>query len=63
VVIIECLLSPDGRVRFARILRGVAKVLDAAAAEAVRQWEYTPTLLDGRPVPIFTTVTVNFRLS
>jgi TonB family protein len=61
VVTIECLLSPDGKVRFARILYGVP-VLNASALEAVRQWEYTPTLMDGRPVPVFMTVTVNFRL-
>jgi TonB family protein len=61
VVVIECLLSPDGKVRFARILRGVP-LLNASALEAVRQWEYTPTLIDGRAVPIFMTVTVNFRL-
>lgn len=62
VVILECLIGPDGKVRFVRILRGIP-VLDVAAAEAVRQWEYAPTLIDGRPVPIFMTVTVNFRLS
>jgi protein TonB len=63
LVILECLIGPDGKVRFARILRGTAPVLDAAALQAVRQWEYTPTLLDGRPMPVFMTVTVNFRLS
>jgi TonB family protein len=63
VVILECLISPDGRVRFARVVRGMAPVLDAAALQAVRQWKYTPTLLDGRPVPVFMLVTVNFRLS
>ena len=62
VVILECLIGPDGKVRFVRILRGIP-LLDVAAAEAVRQWEYTPTLLDGVPVPVFMTVTVNFRLS
>jgi periplasmic protein TonB len=36
--------------------------LAAAAVEAVRQWEYTPTLLEGVPVPVVMTVTVNFRL-
>jgi TonB family protein len=63
VVVLECLIAPDGKVRFARVLRGGAPVLDVAALQAVRQWEYTPTLLDGRPVPVFMTVTVNFRLS
>ena len=33
-----------------------------AAVEAVRQWEYTPTLLNGVPVPVLMTVTVSFSL-
>lgn len=37
--------------------------LDEAALEAVRQWVYTPTLLNGVPVPVMMTVTVNFKLS
>jgi protein TonB len=36
--------------------------LDAAALEAVRQWEDTPTMLDGVPVRVIMTVTVNFKL-
>ena len=38
-------------------------VLDQAAVAAVRQWVYTPTLLNGVPVPVIMTVTVNFKLS
>jgi intergrase/recombinase len=33
------------------------------AIEAVRQWVYTPTLLNGVPVPVMMAVTVNFKLS
>jgi TonB family protein len=62
VVILECTISPDGRVQDVTVLRGVP-LLDAAAIEAVRQWVYTPTLLNGVPVPVIMTVTVNFRLS
>jgi TonB family protein len=62
VVILECTIDPDGRVREVKILRGVP-LLDDAAIEAVRQWVYTPTLLNGVPVPVIMTVTVNFRLS
>ena len=35
-------------------------LLDQAALDAVRQWEYTPTLLNGVPVPVLVTVTINF---
>jgi protein TonB len=44
-----------------RVLRSIP-LLDAAATEAVRQWQYTPTLLNGVPVPVIMTVTVNFTL-
>jgi hypothetical protein len=36
---------------------------DQAALDAVRQWEFTPTLLNGVPVPIIMTVTVQFSLA
>lgn len=62
VVILECVVSPRGNVTEVRVLRGIP-LLDAAAIDAVRQWRYTPTLLDGRPVPVIMTITVNFRLS
>ena len=59
VVIIEATVGPDGSVTNARILRSIP-LLDQAALDAVRQWRYTPTLLNGNPVPITMTVTVNF---
>ena len=61
IVIIEATISPQGKVTNARVLRGVP-LLNDAALEAVRQWEYTPTLLNGVPVPVIMTVTVNFTL-
>lgn len=61
IVIIEAVIGADGRVQDARILRSIP-LLDDAALDAVRQWEYTPTLLNGLPVPVVMTVTVNFRL-
>jgi protein TonB len=61
LVIIEATIGPDGKVRDAKVLRSIP-LLDAAALEAVRQWEYTPTLLNGVPVPIVMTITVQFTL-
>ena len=61
VVIIEAVIAPDGTVRDARVLRS-RPLLDAAALDAVRQWRYTPTLLNGVPVAVVITVTVNFTL-
>jgi protein TonB len=62
VVILECVIDPTGRVVDAKVLRG-NPILDDAAVAAVEQWVYTPTLLNGQPVSIMMTVTVQFRIS
>lgn len=61
VVIVEATIDVRGNVESARILRSVA-LLDQAAVDAVRQWKFSPTLLNGVAVPIVMTVTVNFML-
>jgi protein TonB len=60
-VIVEAIIGEDGRVQQARVLRSV-QLLDEAALTAVRQWVFTPTRLNGEPVPVVMTVTVTFRL-
>jgi protein TonB len=62
IVIIEATINEQGRVQAARVIRSVP-LLDDAALDAVRQWEFTPTLLNGKPTPIIMSVTVNFQLS
>jgi len=61
VVILELHIDTDGAVSNARILRSIPP-LDQAALDAVRQWRYEPTLLNGVPVPVILTATVNFTL-
>ena len=61
VVILEAVVGGDGRVSSAHVLRSIP-LLDQAALDAVYQWEFTPTLLNGVPVPVVMTVTVNFTL-
>lgn len=61
IVIIEATIGVNGVVQSARVLRSIP-LLDDAALTAVRQWHYTPTLLNGTPVPVVMTVTVNFQL-
>jgi TonB family protein len=61
MVILEAIIGEDGKVRSARVLRSIP-LLDQAAINAVRQWEYTPTLINGVAVPIVMTVTVNFAM-
>ena len=61
VVILEAVIGPTGAVTEVTVLRSVP-LLDEAAINAVSQWQYTPTLLNGVPVPVIMTVTVNFTL-
>jgi protein TonB len=61
IVIIEAVIGADGKVADAKVLRSVP-LLDDAAVAAVKQWEFTPTLLNGKAVPVVMTVTVNFKL-
>jgi len=62
VVIIEATIGTTGEVKDARVLRSIP-LLDQAALDAVKQWRYEPTLLNGTAVPIIMTVTVNFALT
>lgn len=61
IVIVEAIIGVDGRVAEARVLRSIP-LLDQAALDAVRQWQFTPTLLNGVPVQVVMTVTVVFSL-
>jgi protein TonB len=60
-VVIDAIVGEDGRVQQATI-RESKPLLDQAALRAVRQWEYTPTRLNGVPVAVIMTVEVHFRL-
>jgi protein TonB len=62
VVIMEITVDREGSVEDARVLRSIP-LLDEAALAAVKQWRYAPTWLNGRPVPVIMTVTINFTLS
>ena len=57
---LEATIGKDGSVTDARILRSIAG-LNEAALSAVREWRYTPTLLNGQPVDVIMTVTVSFQ--
>jgi protein TonB len=61
VVIIEAVIDQDGDVAAARVLRSIP-LLDEAALDAVKEWKYAPTTLNGVPQAVIMTVTVNFHL-
>jgi protein TonB len=60
-VILEAVIDAQGVVQDVKILRSVP-LLDRAAIDAVRQWRYTPTRLNGVAMPIVMTVTVTFSM-
>jgi TonB family protein len=61
VVILEITIAPDGSVTDAKVLRSIP-LLDQAALDCVKQWKYEPTQINGTPVPVIMTVTVNFAM-
>jgi TonB family protein len=61
VVVLEIVIATDGTVKEGRVLRSI-QVLDKAALDAVVQWMYEPTLLNGAPVEVIATVSINFTL-
>lgn len=64
LVPIEAIIGADGSVTSVRVLSAqVHPDFAIAAVDAVRQWRFTPTLLNGAPVDIVMTVTVSFSLS
>jgi TonB family protein len=60
-VVLEVNITKEGKVENLTVVSGHPLLTDAAI-DAVRQWGYKPTLLNGAPVDVVTTVTVNFTL-
>lgn len=61
-VILEVRIEPDGKVSNARVVKSIP-LLDKAALDAVMQWEFRPTLLNGDAIPVLITVTINYGLT
>lgn len=61
VVVLECVIDPSGHVADVKVLRG-HPLLESAAVDAVRQWLYASTRLNGVPVAVVLTVTVRFTI-
>ena len=60
-VVLQCVITTEGRVSEVVVVSG-HPLLDDAAVAAVRRWRYRPTLLNGEPVSVILTVTVTFSL-
>jgi len=60
-VVLECVITPQGRVANARVVEA-PPLLGAPAREAVLQWQYTPMIQNGVPVPVLLRVRVTFKI-
>jgi TonB family protein len=59
-VVLDATITEDGKVRDLRLVRG-NRTLAQSAIDAVSQWRYKPFLLNGKPVPMKTQITVDFK--
>jgi TonB family protein len=59
IVVLEITIDETGKVADSRVVRSIP-LLDAEAEKTVREWQFEPTIVDGKPVPVRTVVTVNF---
>ena len=62
VVKLSAIIAKDGTIQHLEVISG-HPLLIPAALEAVKQWVYQPTLLNGEPVEVVTQIDVNFTLS
>lgn len=77
VVLVQVLVSETGDVLSAEVIKtqlrhhigkadeipiGAEEALKQAAVEAVRQWRFTPTIFEGKPIKVLGTITLNFHL-
>lgn len=60
-VTVDALIDANGRVTTMKVISGPT-LLHQAAMDALKQWRYQPAILDGKPVPMHLSVTLQFRL-
>ncbi|MBI4551250.1 MAG: energy transducer TonB [Candidatus Latescibacteria bacterium] len=62
MVILHVLIDKSGKVRDVRVIKGIGAGLDEAAVEAVRQWIYTPAIQNHKPVAVWVSQPMRFKL-
>ena len=58
-VVIDAVVNVEGQVGDLKLVSG-HPLLSAAAMDAVREWRYSPYLLNGKPIPRQTRITISF---
>jgi len=62
VVIVQAIIDKQGNVTNVKVLKGLPMGLEEAAVDAIKQWQFKPATLNGRPVTVYYNLTVNFKL-
>ena len=64
LVVLECVVMPDGSVGAVRITRSLDSQfgLDQQAVDTLKQWRFRPGMKDGAPVPVLVTVEMSYTL-
>ncbi len=60
---IELLIDQQGEVAETTVMHGLPFGLTEAALDAVRQWRFAPSTIDGRPVSVRYVISIHFRLT
>ncbi|HTQ81433.1 MAG TPA: TonB family protein, partial [Thermoanaerobaculia bacterium] len=60
-VIVESIIDEEGCVINAKLLQGLDPGLDEAALQSIRRWVFKPATLEGKPVKVYYSLTVNFK--
>ena len=61
IVVLQVLIGKDGYVKHVEVLKPLMFLLDQSAIDAVRQWQFRPGTLDGKPVDVVFDLTIQFR--
>jgi len=62
-VVLDAVIGKDGTVQQLKVLKSTDPIFEQSALDAAKQWKYRPYLLNGQPLEVNTTITVNFKLS
>jgi periplasmic protein TonB len=61
-VVLAAIIGKDGTIQNLHVVSTASPLLNQSAIDAVKQWRYRPYILNGEPVEVDTTITVNFTL-
>lgn len=61
-VVLDAVIGKDGTVQQLKVLKSTDPIFEQSALDAAKQWKYRPYLLNGQPLEVNTTITLNFKL-